>query len=147
MFHDVAREAGVDNPTGRSLSASWAEFDGDGWPDLYVANDVSDNAMFANLGGSGKTRPWRGAWAPVRRAIGRELGLRARLMAPLVGAFLLAAMSRETLRLRRGRIYEPPTFYETNRPGERVGRHRPSPGRWVTAEVGATDPPEKSRLI
>ena len=47
---DVAREAGVDNPTGRSLSASWADFDGDGWPDLYVANDVSDNAMFLQPG-------------------------------------------------------------------------------------------------
>jgi len=49
-FTDVAREAGVSNPTGRSLSAAWADFDGDGWPDLYVANDVSDNAMFRNLG-------------------------------------------------------------------------------------------------
>jgi hypothetical protein len=49
-FVDVAREAGVDDPTGRSLSAAWVDFNGDGWPDLYVANDVSNNALFLNLG-------------------------------------------------------------------------------------------------
>jgi hypothetical protein len=49
-FREVAGDAGVDNPGGRSLSAAWADFDLDGWPDLYVANDVSDNAMFHNLG-------------------------------------------------------------------------------------------------
>ena len=49
-FVDVAREAGVDDTAGRSLSASWVDFDGDGQPDLYVANDVSNNALFLNLG-------------------------------------------------------------------------------------------------
>jgi hypothetical protein len=49
-FTDVAVSAGVDNPTGRSLTASWCDFDLDGWLDLYVANDVSDNAMYRNLG-------------------------------------------------------------------------------------------------
>jgi hypothetical protein len=49
-FTEVAVEAGVADPTGRSLSAVWADFDDDGWPDLYVANDVSDNAMFRNRG-------------------------------------------------------------------------------------------------
>ena len=49
-FTDVAQRAGVDNPTGRSLSASWSDFDLDGRLDIYVANDVSDNAMYRNLG-------------------------------------------------------------------------------------------------
>ncbi len=49
-FTEVAVRAGVANPTGRSLGAVWADFDDDGWPDLYVANDVSDNVMFRNLG-------------------------------------------------------------------------------------------------
>ncbi|HUU12509.1 MAG TPA: CRTAC1 family protein [Terriglobia bacterium] len=47
-FTEVAKRAGVDDPTGRSLSAAWADFDGDGWPDLYVANDISDNVMYLN---------------------------------------------------------------------------------------------------
>jgi enediyne biosynthesis protein E4 len=49
-FEEVAQEAGLDNASGRSLSAAWADFDRDGWLDLYVANDVSDNALFRNRG-------------------------------------------------------------------------------------------------
>jgi enediyne biosynthesis protein E4 len=74
-FHDVAREAGVDNPTGRSLSAAWADFDGDGWPDLYVANDVSDNAMFRNLGSGRFADISHSAWvADYRGAMGLGIG-------------------------------------------------------------------------
>lgn len=50
-FTEVAADAGVANPEGRSLSATWADFDQDGLPDLYVANDISDNAFYRNLGG------------------------------------------------------------------------------------------------
>ena len=49
-FTEVAAKAGVTDTTGRGLSAAWADFDGDGWSDLYVANDQSDNAFFRNLG-------------------------------------------------------------------------------------------------
>jgi len=48
-FTEVARKLGVDNPTGRSLSAAWADFNNDGWPDIYVANDISDNVFYLNL--------------------------------------------------------------------------------------------------
>ena len=49
-FREVAGRSGVANAEGRSLSAAWVDFDEDGWPDLYVANDVSDNVLFRNLG-------------------------------------------------------------------------------------------------
>lgn len=49
-FTEVAAVAGVADTTGRGLAAAWADFDEDGWPDLYVANDQSDNAFFRNLG-------------------------------------------------------------------------------------------------
>lgn len=49
-FEDRAEAAGVANSTGRSLSATFADLTGDGRPDLYVANDVSDNAFFVNHG-------------------------------------------------------------------------------------------------
>jgi len=47
-FTERAVAAGVDNPKGRGLSASWVDVDGDGWPDLYVGNDVSDNVLYLN---------------------------------------------------------------------------------------------------
>ncbi len=55
-FKDVAADAGVANPSGRSLSASWVDLNNDGWVDLYVANDVSNNGVYLNrcAGGSVK---------------------------------------------------------------------------------------------
>jgi Flp pilus assembly protein TadD len=74
-FHDVAREAGVDNLTGRSLSAAWADFDGDGWPDLYVANDISHNALFRNLGNGRFEDQSDAAWvAEYRGSMGLGIG-------------------------------------------------------------------------
>ncbi|MFQ5494599.1 MAG: FG-GAP repeat domain-containing protein, partial [Phycisphaerae bacterium] len=49
-FSDVAAAAGVADPSGRSLSATWFDFDNDGHLDLYVANDVSNNGVFRNKG-------------------------------------------------------------------------------------------------
>jgi Tfp pilus assembly protein PilF len=47
-FDEVAEALGVSNPEGRSLGALWHDFDDDGRLDLYVANDVSDNALYLN---------------------------------------------------------------------------------------------------
>ncbi len=44
-FEEVAEDLGVHNPEGRSLGALWSDLDRDGAPDLYVANDISDNAL------------------------------------------------------------------------------------------------------
>jgi len=49
-FREAAAEAGVADANGRSLSASWADLDNDGWVDLYVANDISWNSVFRNRG-------------------------------------------------------------------------------------------------
>ena len=74
-FRDVATRAGVDNPTGRSLSAAWADFDADGWPDLYVANDVSDNVLYRNRGDGTFEDRSHAAWvADPRGAMGLAVG-------------------------------------------------------------------------
>jgi hypothetical protein len=74
-FTERGRAAGVDNPNGRSLSAAWADFDEDGWPDLYVANDVSDNAMFRNRGNGTFEDISERAWvADYRGAMGLAIG-------------------------------------------------------------------------
>lgn len=51
-FTEVAKELGVANPEGRSLSALWHDFNGDGWLDLYVANDISENKLYLNRHGT-----------------------------------------------------------------------------------------------
>ncbi len=50
-FEEVANAWGIDDPAGRSLGVAAADLDGDGRPEIYVANDVSDNALYRNLGG------------------------------------------------------------------------------------------------
>ena len=49
-FREVAEELGVHDPSGRGLGVLFCDIDGDGHQDLYVANDVSDNALFINAG-------------------------------------------------------------------------------------------------
>lgn len=49
-FEEVGDLAGVVDGEARSLSASWVDLNGDGWSDLYVANDVSKNDVYLNLG-------------------------------------------------------------------------------------------------
>ncbi len=46
-FEDVSRKAGVDSP-GWDMAAAWGDYDGDGWPDLYVANEFGNNRLFHN---------------------------------------------------------------------------------------------------
>ena len=50
-FTDVTGEAGVANSGGKALGALWWDYDGDGKPDLFVANDGVANNLYHNLGG------------------------------------------------------------------------------------------------
>jgi hypothetical protein len=50
-FEEVGPRAGVHDPRGRSLAATFCDLDGDGWLDLYVNNDVSPNKLFRNMAG------------------------------------------------------------------------------------------------
>ena len=75
LFEERAHAAGVANGKGRSLSASWSDFDSDGWVDLYVANDLSDNAMFRNRGDGTFADISHAAWvADYRGAMGLAVG-------------------------------------------------------------------------
>ncbi|MCP4205162.1 MAG: tetratricopeptide repeat protein [bacterium] len=49
-FTEEALLYGVANPEGRSLAALWHDFNADGLLDVYVANDISDNALLLNRG-------------------------------------------------------------------------------------------------
>ena len=48
-FEDVSKKAGVDDPgTYLGMQAIWADYDNDGWPDLYVTNDGGPNYLYHN---------------------------------------------------------------------------------------------------
>jgi enediyne biosynthesis protein E4 len=48
-FEDVSKKAGVDDPNHYfGMQAVWADYDNDGWPDLYVANDAGPNYLYRN---------------------------------------------------------------------------------------------------
>jgi len=50
-FEDVSVKAGVADPDRRfGMGAAWCDFDGDGRPDLYVANDAGPNYLYRNNG-------------------------------------------------------------------------------------------------
>jgi len=48
-FTDVTARAGVGD-TGWDLAGAWGDYDDDGWPDLYVANEFGGNALYHNEG-------------------------------------------------------------------------------------------------
>ncbi|HSF14714.1 MAG TPA: CRTAC1 family protein [Vicinamibacteria bacterium] len=74
-FTEVAEALDVHNPEGRSLAASWCDFDEDGDLDLYVANDVSDNVLYRNGGEGGFEDVSHPAWvADYRGAMGLAVG-------------------------------------------------------------------------
>jgi len=49
-FTEVSRHAGVANPAGKSLGVAIGDIDGDGWPDIFVANDGVRNFLYRNKG-------------------------------------------------------------------------------------------------
>lgn len=47
-FADVSRQAGIADPTSKSLGVAVLDYNGDGWPDIFVANDTEPNKLYRN---------------------------------------------------------------------------------------------------
>lgn len=50
-FTDVSEETGVAQQFGKGMSVTFADYDGDGYLDAFVANDTTQNFLFHNLKG------------------------------------------------------------------------------------------------
>ena len=50
-FRDVSREWGLRDHPGKGMGAGLADYDLDGWMDIFVTNDKLHNSLFHNLGG------------------------------------------------------------------------------------------------
>ena len=49
-FEDVSARAGVDDPTAKALGIAVFDYDSDGWPDVFQANDTQPNKLYRNEG-------------------------------------------------------------------------------------------------
>ena len=48
-FEEVSKKAGMSDPAKHyGLGTVWGDYDNDGWPDLYVANDAGPNYLYHN---------------------------------------------------------------------------------------------------
>jgi hypothetical protein len=52
-FEDVTASAGLLDPTSKALGVTMLDYDRDGWPDLFVANDTQPNKLYRNTGAGG----------------------------------------------------------------------------------------------
>jgi enediyne biosynthesis protein E4 len=49
-FEDVTATSGIFDSSSKSLGVAMIDYDHDGWPDLFVANDTQPNKLYRNLG-------------------------------------------------------------------------------------------------
>lgn len=47
-FEDVTKKAGLENSTSKSLGIVTFDYNGDGWPDLFISNDTQPNKLYRN---------------------------------------------------------------------------------------------------
>jgi enediyne biosynthesis protein E4 len=47
-FEDATQKAGLGDPTSKSLGIAILDYNGDGWPDILIANDTQPNKLYLN---------------------------------------------------------------------------------------------------
>lgn len=55
-FQEVTQAAGLNDPTQKALGVALIDYNGDGWIDLFVANDTQPNRLYRNADAGGGAR-------------------------------------------------------------------------------------------
>lgn len=66
-FKNVTKQAGIDKVRGRGLAVTWIDYNDDGKPDIYIANDLDENHLLRNNG--------NGTFTEVGQTVGVALGI------------------------------------------------------------------------
>src|SRR5205809_45314 len=74
-FTDVSRQTGILEQVGYGLGVVVADVNGDGWPDIYVSNDVAPNDVLYINNRDGTFTERAGAWAKHPRFAGMGLDI------------------------------------------------------------------------
>lgn len=130
-FEEVAKHAGVNNPDRRlGMGVIWADYDNDGWPDLFVTNDMGPNFLYHNQ--------HNGTFVDEGMETGTALSMEGRSMGNMAADF--ADYDRDgkldLLITRYG--YQPMSLYRNQLPAgfddktweSKIGQSAYSPVRW-----------------
>lgn len=74
VFVDATKEVGLADRRRNSLAPSFADFDGDGWEDLYIGNDFSGSDLYVNEKGTFKSISKESGAADVIYGMGASWG-------------------------------------------------------------------------
>ncbi len=79
-FEEVSQKAGISNPDKRlGMGVVWSDYDHDGWPDLFVTNDMGPNFLYHNK--------HDGTFEEVGLISGTALSLEGRMMGNMAADF------------------------------------------------------------
>jgi hypothetical protein len=130
-FEDVSEKAGVSNPDKRlGMGVIWADYDNDGWPDLFVTNDMGPNFLYHNK--------HDGTFEDLGLVTGTALSAEGRSMGNMAGDFSDYDHSGWLSLVVTRYGYQPMTLYQ-NQSGEdfsdvtyssQIGKVTYSPVRW-----------------
>jgi enediyne biosynthesis protein E4 len=130
-FEDVSDKAGVSNPDKRlGMGVVWADYDNDGWPDLFVTNDMGPNFLYHNK--------HDGTFEDVGMVTGTALSAEGRSMGNMAGDFADYDHTGWLSLVVTRYGYQPMTLYQ-NQAGKdfsdatyasQIGKVAYSPVRW-----------------
>lgn len=93
-FEDVTAKAGLAYDTSKSLGIVIFDYNGDGWPDVFISNDTQPNKLYRNNGNGSFTEEGMQAGVAYGEDGGAQWALMPRIMTAQAGRISSWAISR-----------------------------------------------------